>query len=162
MKLNREQEQITNSNNELYDYVKRIVAAVKYKGYDDHEDVPSILKEFANDYKWKIKQLTEENERLKAIPEQLHKEMSERMIQECKIERKLAKRKVEEIFEEIEKVLKRKISRANPHFEKLENRGEDNLSKWGCEDVGYFKGIISTCEDIQDVVADLKKKDIGE
>jgi hypothetical protein len=37
-----------------------------------------------------IKQLTEENERWKAIPEQLHKEMSEQMIEERKIERKLA------------------------------------------------------------------------
>lgn len=43
-----------------------------------------------------IKKLTEENERLKAIPEQLHKEMSERMVEERKIERKLAVREFDE------------------------------------------------------------------
>ena len=58
--LNAEREQITSSNNELYDYVKRIVAAVKIKGEGDHEDVPSILRKFANGYEQKIKELTEE------------------------------------------------------------------------------------------------------
>ncbi len=43
-----------------------------------------------------IKELTEENERLRDIPEQLHKEMSERMVEERKIERKLAVRKMQE------------------------------------------------------------------
>lgn len=52
MELNKEQ--IISSNNELYDYVKRIVAAVKYKGDGDHEDVPSILKKFAKGYEQKI------------------------------------------------------------------------------------------------------------
>lgn len=42
-----------------------------------------------HDAEEKVKQLTEENERLKAIPKQLHKKMSERMIEERKIERKL-------------------------------------------------------------------------
>lgn len=69
MELNREQEQITNANNDLYEYVKRIVAAVKYKGGCDHEDVPSILREFAEGYEQKIKELTEENERLTAQAE---------------------------------------------------------------------------------------------
>ena len=64
MELNREQEQITNANNDLYEYVKRIVAAVKYKGGCDHEDVPSILREFAKGYEQKIKELTEEKEKL--------------------------------------------------------------------------------------------------
>lgn len=45
--------------------------------------------------------LTEENERLKAIPEQLHKEMSERMVEERKIERKLAVRKMQERLKEM-------------------------------------------------------------
>jgi hypothetical protein len=35
-----------------------------------------------------IKELTEENERLRAIPEQLHKEMSERMVEEVKTAKK--------------------------------------------------------------------------
>lgn len=43
-----------------------------------------------------IKELTEENERLRSIPEQLHKEMSERMAEEVKIERKLTVRKMQE------------------------------------------------------------------
>lgn len=41
-----------------------------------------------------IKELAEENERLRAIPEQLHNEMSERMLEERKIERKLTVRKM--------------------------------------------------------------------
>ena len=43
-----------------------------------------------------INELTEENERLRAIPEQLHKEMSERIVEERKIERKLAVREMQE------------------------------------------------------------------
>lgn len=43
-----------------------------------------------------VAKLTEENERLRAIPEQLHKEMSERIVEERKIERKLAVRKMQE------------------------------------------------------------------
>ena len=59
--LNAEREQITNINNELYDYVKKIVAAVKYNGDGDHEDVPSVLRKFAKGYEQRIKELTEEN-----------------------------------------------------------------------------------------------------
>jgi UDP-galactopyranose mutase len=47
-------------------------------------------------YEQKIEELTEENERLRAIPEQLYKEMSERIVEERKIERKLAIQKVQE------------------------------------------------------------------
>ena len=43
-----------------------------------------------------FKELIEDNERLRAVPEQLHKEMTERMIEERKIERKLAVRKMQE------------------------------------------------------------------
>lgn len=67
MELNAEREQITSSNNDLYDYVKRIVAAVKYKGEGDHEDVPRILRMFAKGYEQRIKELTEENERLQDL-----------------------------------------------------------------------------------------------
>ena len=49
----------------------------------------------ADRYARKIKELTEENERWKAIPEQVHKEMSEQMIEERKIERKLAVREMQ-------------------------------------------------------------------
>lgn len=65
---------------------------------------------------------------------------------------------VAKIFEEIEKVLNRKIVRSKPRFEKLENRDEKSLSIWGYEDRGYFKGVISSCEDLQDVIDKLKKK----
>ena len=67
------------------------------------------------------------------------------------------KSEVEKIFEEIEKTLNRKISRSKPQFEKLKNR-EDLLSKFGYEDMGYFQSIISTCEDLQDLIDELKKK----
>lgn len=76
IELNAEQERITkNLNNELYDYVKRIVAAVKYNGEGDHEDVPSILKEFAKGYEQRIKELTEENEVRKRCNTMLNNEL---------------------------------------------------------------------------------------
>ena len=64
---------------------------------------------------------------------------------------------VAEIFEEIEETLNRKIARSKPQFEKL-HRDEKDLSIWGYKDMGYFQGIISTCEDMQDIIAELKKK----
>ena len=49
-----------------------------------------------------IRDLSEKNEQLKAIPEQLHKEMSERMTEEIRIERKLTARKMQErLYEEL-------------------------------------------------------------
>ena len=54
-----------------------------------------------NSQEQRIKELTEENERLKEIPEQLHKEMSERMVEERKIERKLSVRKMQTRFKEL-------------------------------------------------------------
>ena len=61
------------------------------------------------------------------------------------------------IFDEIEQTLKRKIARSKPPFEDLKDR-EKNLSIWGYKDMGYFQGIISTCEDLQDLIDDFKKK----
>ena len=46
-----------------------------------------------------VNQLDKDIERLRAIPEQLHKEMSERMIEERKIERKLAVREMQSEIE---------------------------------------------------------------
>lgn len=69
----------------------------------------------------------------------------------------LRKKISEEIFEEIEKTLNRKIARSKPQFEKL-HCDEKDLSIWGYKDMGYFQGIISTCEDLQDLIAELKKK----
>ncbi len=72
-----------------------------------------------------------------------------------------AKREVARgIFEEIEKALNRKIARSKPQFEKL-HRDEKDLSIWGYKDMGYFQGIVSTCEDLQDLIAELKKKYAG-
>ena len=70
---------------------------------------------------------------------------------------KMGYRKASEIFEELEKTLNRKIARSKPQFEKL-HRDEKDLSIWGYKDMGYFQGIISTCEDIRDLITELKKK----
>ena len=64
---------------------------------------------------------------------------------------------ITKIFEEIETALNRKINRGKPQFENLKNR-EDFLSNHGHENMGYFKGTISACEDLQDVIAELKNK----
>lgn len=67
--------------------------------YEDNcinEDVIKAALALITSQEQRIKELTEENERLRAIPEQLHKEMSERMVEERKIERKLAVRKMSE------------------------------------------------------------------
>jgi regulator of replication initiation timing len=47
-----------------------------------------------------IRKLTEENERLKTIPEQLHKEMSERMIEEVKVAKKYTVRRMQSDIQE--------------------------------------------------------------
>lgn len=60
-------------------------------------------------------------------------------------------------IDEIEQTLKRKIARSKPQFEDLKDREKD-LSIWGYKDMGYFQGIISTCEDLQDLIDELKKK----
>ena len=59
-------------------------------------DNPHCPRDLRKDALALIKELIEKNERLRAIPEQLHKEMSERMIEERKIERKLAVREMQE------------------------------------------------------------------
>ena len=94
MELNAEQ--ITNPNNELYDYVKRIVAAVKYKGEGDHEDVPSILKKFAKGYEQKIYEL--EN-RLKECENGYEGTL---FLDRCKLHD--AEEKVKELTEENERI----------------------------------------------------------
>lgn len=71
-----------------------------------------------------------EVEKWKAICEQLHKEMSERMVEELKIERKLVAR---EIFGEIDRLLKR--------YDTIHDTDEN-----------YFKYHI------EDDIAELKKK----
>lgn len=47
-----------------------------------------------------LKELIAENERLKTIPEQLHKEMSERMIEEVKVAKKYTVRRMQSDIKE--------------------------------------------------------------
>ncbi len=75
----------------------------------------------------------------------------------CQMAEELKEKVAREIFEEIEKNLNRKTARSKPRFEKL-HRDEKDLSIWGYKDMGYFQGIIATCEDLQDLIAELKKK----
>ena len=62
-----------------------------------------------------------------------------------------------EIFEEIEKTLNRKIRLRTPEYESLEESFE-KLSDCGHSNHGYLKGVISTCEDLLDLLDELKKK----
>ncbi len=64
---------------------------------------------------------------------------------------------VEKIFEEIEKTLNRKIRRIEPEYERLDECFE-KLSECGHSQHGYCKGVISTCEDLQDLIDELEKK----
>ena len=69
----------------------------------------------------------------------------------------LAEEVAREIFEEIEKTLNRKIRLRTPEYESLEESFE-KLSDCGHSNHGYCKGIISTCEDLLDLIDELKKK----
>lgn len=62
-----------------------------------------------------------------------------------------------EIFEEIEETLNRKIRRIEPEYERLDECFE-KLSECGHSQHGYCKGVISTCEDLLDLLEELKKK----
>lgn len=50
--------------------------------------------------------------------------------------------------ETLRKILERKLKLAKPLYEALQNHGRDHLSVYGFEDMGYVKGIITTCEDL--------------
>ena len=84
-----------------------------------------------------------EVEKWKEINEQLHKEMSERMIAECKIERKLV---AMEIFAEIEEYAELQIESLNI-AEKLDLSGSD-----------FFGGGKQAFVLLLDRLAELKKK----
>lgn len=43
------------------------------------------------------------------------------------------------------------IKRSETHLKLLEDR-EDNLSKWGYESIGYYKGRISILEELLDLI----------
>ena len=53
--------------------------------------------------------------------------------------------------ETIRSILERKIRRATPQFERLKAKEKD-LSIWGYEEMGFFKGIIHACEDLLDAL----------
>lgn len=58
--------------------------------------------------------------------------------------------------ETLRKILERKIRHAKPQYEELKNRS-NHLSVWGFEDMGYFKGIVTTCEDLLDALDEMEK-----
>lgn len=60
--------------------------------------------------------------------------------------------------ETLRKILERKLKHAKPQYEALQNRGRDHLSVYGFEDMGYFKGIITTCEDLLDALDEMEKE----
>lgn len=53
--------------------------------------------------------------------------------------------------ETIRSILERKIRRATFQLESLKATEKD-LSIWGQKDMGYFKGIIDTCEYLLDAL----------
>ena len=61
--------------------------------------------------------------------------------------------------ETLRKILERKLKHAKPQYEALRNRGHDHLSVWGFEDMGYFKGIITTCEDLLDALEEMESSE---
>jgi Zn-dependent M32 family carboxypeptidase len=143
----------------MLEYIEREVAIKLIK--EDSPEVVYYKKEDAIDC---LKCLpaadvvsSSEVEKWKNINEQLYKEMSERIIEERRIWGDFVAKK---IFNELEKTLSRKITRSKPQFERLHDK-ENSLSIWGYKDMGYFQGIISTCEDFQDVIDELKKEICG-
>ena len=65
-------------------------------------------------------------------------------------------------YDKIRKALEVKIRRATPNYEKFNNTDWDNLSVWGFEQMGYFKAIIETCEDLLDVLEEMESKSNAE
>ena len=65
-------------------------------------------------------------------------------------------------LDKIRKALEVKIRRATPYYEKLNNTDWNMLSVWGFEQMGYFKGVITTCEDLLDVLEEMESKSNAE
>ena len=59
---------------------------------------------------------------------------------------------------DIRNILERKLKRAKPQYEALQNRDRDHLSVYGFEDMGYFKGVITTCEDLLDALEEMENE----
>lgn len=57
----------------------------------------------------------------------------------------------------IREILERKIRRAQPQYESLKNK-ENRLSIWGYKDMGFFKGVVETCEELLDVLEEMEKE----
>ena len=110
------------------------------------EDLMQKIVEERNKYSDEVEWLTEDVERLQ--------ELNSRNVEDILLAKTEGAR---EIFEEIEKILNRKVARSKPQLEKLHSNKKD-LSIWGYKDLGYFQGIISTCEDFQNTIDELKKK----
>lgn len=61
----------------------------------------------------------------------------------------------------IREILERKIRRAQPQYESLKNK-ENRLSIWGYRDMGFFEGVIETCEDLLDVLEEMESESNAE
>lgn len=57
----------------------------------------------------------------------------------------------------IREILERKIRRAQPQYESLKNK-ENRLSIWGYRDMGFFKGVVETCEELLDVLDEMESE----
>ena len=57
----------------------------------------------------------------------------------------------------IREILERKIRRAQPQYESLKNK-ENRLSIWGYKDMGFFKGVVETCEELLDVLDEMESE----
>lgn len=117
------------------------------RGANSKYDIPlykhSDIKEVLNNAPTEDVVPRSEVDKWKAICEQLHKEMSERIVEERKIERKLAKQEVaKQIFEEIERT--------------LDNYHSACLPVGAIEAYTYYEGGLG------EAIAELKKKYIGE
>lgn len=55
--------------------------------------------------------------------------------------------------------IRRMIKRSEVHLKLLEDR-EDNLSKWGYESIGYYKGRISILEELLDLIVEASESSV--
>jgi hypothetical protein len=59
----------------------------------------------------------------------------------------------------IREILERKIRRAQLQYESLKNK---ELSIWGYKEIGFFKGVVETCEELLDVLDEMESESNAE
>lgn len=59
--------------------------------------------------------------------------------------------------ETVRSICERKIRRFTPQLEALQSR-QEHLSGWGYAEMGYYKGIIETCEYLLDFLDEEEEK----